>query len=133
ARSPEAVVQRLLVDHFTHDMAFTPETAARKRRVFTAGLNAAVARYFAQDFAKDEPPPINGDPITNSQDYPTRFAIARAMSAGAKAAVRVAFADEGRTQPIDFRLRRDDGGTWRIDDIVYPDGSTFRQALASRP
>jgi acetylornithine deacetylase/succinyl-diaminopimelate desuccinylase-like protein len=130
---PDTIVQRVLLDHFTHDMAFTPETAARKRAWFTPSLNRAIATYFAQKFPEDEPPPINGDPITNSQDYPTRFEIARAAIKGRAATVRVTFADEGRSRPTDFRLRKSDGGAWRIDDLAYDDGSTFRQSLAARP
>ncbi|MBL8700368.1 MAG: hypothetical protein JNK67_18475 [Alphaproteobacteria bacterium] len=126
--APEAVVARLLVDHFTHDMGFTVESAARKRGWFTAGLNRRIAAYFAAPFPDDEPPPINGDPITNSQDYPTRFTIARAAVRGREATVRVQFSDEGRTRPTDFVLRRGDAG-WRIDDLVYADATRFSASL----
>lgn len=131
--TPEAVVQRLLVDHFTHEMAFTPETVARKRNLLTASLNNAIAVYFRQVFPEDEPPPINGDPITNTQDYPTSFEIARAVRADRVASVRVVFSAEGMTRPVVFRLRRGEGAGWRVDDLVYEDRSTFRQSLAAKP
>ena len=130
---PETVVQRVLLDHFTHEMEFTPETAARKRGWFTGGLNAAIARYFAQKFPADEPPPINSDPITNTQDYPTRFEIARARVKDATATVRVLFTAEGMNRPVVFRLRRGDGGAWRVDDLFYERGDTFRKSLAAKP
>lgn len=126
--TPEAVVARLLVDHFTHDMAFTKASIARKRGWLSAALNRQIAAYFAAPFPEDEPPPINGDPITNSQDYPTRFAIARAAVAGREAKVRVRFTDEGRSRPTEFLLRRGDVG-WRIDDLIYDDGSRFSASL----
>lgn len=128
ALAPEAVVVRLLVDHFTHDMAFTKESVARKRGWLTAGLNRKIAAYFAAPFPADEPPPINGDPITNSQDYPTRFAIARAIVNGRDAKVKVQFSDEGRTRPTEFLLRRGESG-WRIDDLAYDDGTRFSANL----
>ena len=128
ATTPEAVVARLLADHFTHDMGFTKESAARKRGWFTSGLNRKIAAYFAAPFPEDEPPPIDGDPITNSQEYPTRFAIARAIVNGREAKVRVQFSDEGRTRPTEFLLRRGDSG-WRVDDLVYDDGTRFSANL----
>lgn len=124
----EAVVARLLADHFTHDMGFTKDSAARKRGWFSSGLNRRIAAYFAAPFPEDEPPPINGDPITNSQEYPMRFAIARAIVNGPDAKVRVQFSDEGRTRPTEFLLRRGDSG-WRVDDFVYDDGTRFSANL----
>ena len=76
----------------------------------------------------DEVPPINGDPFTYSQEYPSRFTLGRPGADAAQAVVPVSFSDGSRTRRVDYVLRRDGGG-WRVDDLRYDDGGTLRGLL----
>ena len=75
ASTPAEIVQELLVMHFTHDMGFTRESVARKRGFLSTDLQARIARYLAAPGSPDEAPAINGDPFTDSQEYPDRFRL----------------------------------------------------------
>jgi hypothetical protein len=126
---PEAVVQELLGHHMTHDMGFTPETVASKRAFLTASLGAAIDGYFARPKPSDEPPPIDGDPFTDSQEYPPRFTLHAAAVEGAAAVVPITFSDGLRARRVGFVVGREGEG-WRIDDLRYERGTTFRDLLA---
>lgn len=130
--SPEAATQALLEAHYAGDMGFLPSAWEGKRAQLTRALQAAMDGWFAADWPSDEPPPINGDPLTDSQEYPTRFAVRAAQIEGASARVPVDFADAWRSRQIDFEWRHEHGA-WRLADLVYADGSRFSQALAERP
>lgn len=125
---PAGRVQLLLETHFSGDMGFLPETAQAKSRFFSAELNKAIARYFAVQRPPDEVPPINGDPFTDSQEYPTRFAVSEGNGDDVRASVEVVFASGWSTYPLVYRLVHDADG-WKLDDIVYPGGYTFRNLL----
>jgi hypothetical protein len=127
---PDAVVLALLTEHMTHDMGFTVETAQRKRRFLSTELAAQIDSYFKQPLPADEPPPINGDPFTNSQEYPERFTIAGGETAADTARVRVIFRVGQRNRPMDVMLRRV-ADHWLVDDLRYEDGMTFRELLST--
>ena len=127
---PGAVVQVLLSEHMTGDMGFTAVTVARKSRFLSAELSNMIGSYFRQPRLADEVPPINGDPFTNSQEYPNRFTIARVETNGSGATVRVIFRDGVRERPVVWLLRRV-GSQWLLDDLRYDDGKTFRALLMS--
>lgn len=126
--SPATIVRRLLAAHMSGDMAFTPEAVATKRAYLAASLADSIAAWFAVPWPTDEPPPINGDPFTDSQEYPDRFRFDGVEVAGDRATVRVAFSDGTRTRPVEFILLRE-GSEWVVDDLRYEDGSTFREML----
>jgi hypothetical protein len=83
-----------------------------------------------QFFPLDEPPAINGDPFTNSQKYPSGFTVGAVLRAGSRATVAVRFDEGGRYKIVEYRLQLA-GTTWRVDDLHYPDGATFRGLLKS--
>lgn len=126
--SPEAAVLELLRQHMTRDMAFTKGSAARKASMLTESLTKAIAAYFARLVPRDEVPVVNGDPFTNSQEYPSSFTVGAVLRAGSRATVPVRFDEEGRYKIVEFRLQLS-GTTWRVDDLHYPDGATFRGLL----
>jgi hypothetical protein len=128
---PEHPVQLLLEAHFMGDMAFGRESGWRLTQRATPALAAEVERALAATPPTDEPPPINGDPITDSQEYPARFAVGRAAIDEARARVPVTYADSARERRVEFVLNGG-AGTWRIDDIVYEDGGTLRALLAEQ-
>jgi hypothetical protein len=126
--SPEATVLELLRQHMTRDMAFTKGSAARKVSMLTESLTRSIATYFYRQVYSDEGPVINGDPFTDSQEYPTGFTVGAVMRACSRATLPVRFDEGGRYKIVEFRLQLA-GTTWRVDDLHYPDGATFRGLL----
>lgn len=121
-------VQLLLETHFAGEMAFLPETAAAKSAFFSRGLNKAISAYFAVQRSADEVPPIDGDPFTDAQEYPTRFTVMQALGDNTHASVEVVFASAWSSYPLVYRLVRETDG-WQLDDIVYPGGYNFLNLL----
>jgi len=109
-------------------MGFTPASLARKRAALSEELARAADDYFARPWPEDEVPPIDGDPFTDSQEYPSRFALGAAAVEGDVAEVPVAFDDGARRRVVVYRLRRRDGA-WRVDDLRYEGGSSLRELL----
>ena len=130
AVNPAGVVQRFLETHFAGDMGFTKVGTQKKNQFFSASLAALMTRYFAVPANPNEAPDINGDPFTNSQEYPARFSVGAATTSGAVSSVRVRFSDASRVQAITFQLKLENK-LWRIDDLKYDDKSSFRGQLTS--
>jgi hypothetical protein len=129
---PEQVALALFQSHLTHDMAFTPATVARKHGYLTKGLQAVIAAYFRRPVAQDEVPPINGDPFTNTQEYPNRFVPGRALIEGRRAVMPVRFGDDAAFQVVEVLLHQL-GRQWRVDDLRYEAGGTLRSLLQPAP
>lgn len=129
---PRGVVQQLFADHFMHDMGFTRETVARKGNWLTPGLNQEIDTHFRQPFPADEPPPINGDPFTNTQEYPSAFQVGEAVMDGARANVPVVMTIGPERRTVRAQVVRQGSG-WLVDDLIYPDNSTFRALLKEKP
>lgn len=129
ANAPEDFVLAFLHAHMSADGAFSEKTVARKSKFLTPGLTRAIRIYFAQPKSTDEVPAIDGDPFTNSQEYPQRFVLGRARLVKGKAVVPVRFGEEGRGQLIRFELRRV-ATRWRLDDLFYEEGGSFRGLLS---
>ncbi|MBN8517172.1 DUF3828 domain-containing protein [Accumulibacter sp.] len=132
AESPEAATLNLLHVHMTHDMVFDAASVARKRAYLTPGLRGAIADYFKRPRPQDEVPPINGDPFTDSQEYPDRFLPGRARIDGARASVPIRLGDGSRDWQVEVLLLRE-GSRWRVDDLRYPGGATLRGLLQPAP
>lgn len=128
AASPAGVVQRLLERHFAGDMGFDKASVATKKRWLSEGLSARIARYFARPTSPNEAPVIDGDPFTDSQEYPTRFSVSDGVVAGDRATVAVRFADGHRVRPVTYVLRRE-RGAWVVDDVRYDKSRDFSTLL----
>lgn len=126
--TPEGVVQALLERHFAGRMEFDSASVQRLQAFLSAALQSRIARYLATLTPSDEVPPINGDPFTGSQEYPTRFSVQRATRRGAQATVVVRFADGYASKTIRYQLQSTPAG-WRIDDMVYDAGITLTSLL----
>lgn len=129
-QAPEAIVQQLLEVHFASDMHFTKTGIENKRIHLSPALTEAMDHYFANMILEGEVPPINGDPFSDSQDYPARFSVDAATLAGDKATVPVRFADAWRQYRVIYHLGITPGG-WRITDLGFRDGSKLRDLLTS--
>ena len=126
--APAGVVQRLLERHFAADMGFDSTSVQAKARWLSTALRARIARYFARRASPTEAPAINGDPFTDSQEYPARFSVGRGTVTGARATVTVRFSDGYRVRPVSFLLRRQ-RGEWVVDDLRYENRATLSQWL----
>ena len=129
--TPEHAVQALLQDHYAHGLDFSPERAVEQRAWFTAALAKRIATYFAQDFPEGDAPPINGDPFTDSQDYPPIFSVREAKTTGDAAVVPVQFVNGYEPHAATYRLRREKG-EWRVDEITYSHDTPFTALLAMK-
>jgi hypothetical protein len=126
--SPEGFVQRFLESHFAGPMGFDPESAALKRARLSRALGLRIDAYFARPRPTDEVPPVDGDPFTDSQEYPTRFAVRAGKSLGGAYEVPVDFADAHRTTRVAYLLVQE-GGAWRVDELSTAHG-TLGELLA---
>ena len=113
-------------------MAFTRATVRRRERWLAPDLLALCRAYFAAPSQADEPPAIEGDPFTDSQEYPTTFRVGAATVAGDTALVPVSFSWKGGgIQPgVTVVLTR--GGGWRIADVRFARGGTLRDLLSGK-
>jgi hypothetical protein len=114
---PEAAAQALLVSHLAGDMGFTEALWADKAAWLSQGLAASLRGYFTAPWPEDEVPPINGDPLTDSQEYPTRFAVGTAAVEGPRARVPVQFADGWQAWRVSLELVVEEGG-WKLDEVL---------------
>ena len=129
AATPDGVVQRFLEQHFAGDMSFSPKAMTTKRTLLTESLTAAVTRYFNRPRAPDVVPPIDGDPFTDTQEYPNRFSVAAgARQRDGTTIVRVRFADAYAERIVSYHLRMA-GAVWRIDDVRYGEGESLMNQL----
>ena len=124
-----AAVRRFYAFHFAHDMAFTRAEVERRAGFLTPGLLARCAEYFATPQSADEVPEIDGDPFTDSQDYPESYDVGEARQQGDSARVDVTFAMKGgdrwRVQAVVVKA----GDGWKIDDIETEQGPSLRALL----
>lgn len=128
ATAPEGRVQRLLEAHFSGDMGFHPAGIAPKLRWLSAHLTQRIAAYFNRPQRADEVPIINGDPFTDSQEYPVRFAVGKAEITQHRAQVPVRFADGFRERVVVFLLVREKA-VWQVNDLRYEHGDTLQKLL----
>ncbi len=121
-------VEALLEQHFGGDMGFNAVTAHAKAPQQSKALNRLMAAYLTKPRPGDEVPPIDGDPYTDSQEYPTRFAVGAAQVRQGRAHVPVRFADAWSQRVVIFELVREDSG-WRLDDLDYGQGGRLSALL----
>lgn len=121
-------VEELLLTHFTHDMGFTSANVVRKQAFLSARLRRRITAWFAASRPADEAPAIDGDPFTDSQEYPDRFTLEESKVDGARAVVRVQFADGHSTRRLDYEMVREDA-QWRLDDIIDGRGGSLMETL----
>jgi hypothetical protein len=132
ADTPEGSAQRLLQGHFAGDRGFSDAAWAAKRGALAPLLAEALDAYFAVDWPVDEPAPINGDPLTMSQESATRFAVFDAEINDGIARVPVRFADRATDWQVVLQLERGHAG-WLLTDVVDARGERFSTWLVERP
>jgi hypothetical protein len=122
--SPEGRTQAFLELHFSGDMGFTEDNMKPLRNRFSKSLDAAMTRYFARPAPDDEVPAIDGDPFTDSQEYPQRFSVGKARVSGDQAELTVQFSDAFSDRSNVYLLKRE-GGAWHLDNLRFSSGETL--------
>jgi hypothetical protein len=106
---------------------------------FQRRSRALLDKYFARELANllwqdalssgDEVGALDGDPLFNAQDMDIKnFSIQEGIGGPRMVVVPVSFENLGEKHEIKFRLFSG-GGTWRIANIEYDDGSTLLDIL----
>jgi len=130
--SPAATVRAFYAFHLAHDMAFTLQGLTQRAAWLTPDLVGQCRSYLSRPSPPDEAPEIDGDPFTDTQEYPTAFGVGKAEVSGATARVPVRFRGPGknrRTVHVELVAVR---GSWLIDDIRYESGTSLRALLAPK-
>ena len=76
----------------------------------------------------DEAPEINGDPFTDSQEYPDRFRLGPVRTEMERTIVPVNFADAQLNRRVDYVLVSE-GNRWVVDDLIDERGLSLRGLL----
>lgn len=131
---PAGIAQEFFAYHFKHDMGFDKKAVANRAKWLTADLLKLCHEYFARPSSPDEVPPIDGDPFTDSQEYPNKFSVGEPKIDGDQARVPVTFSWPESTPARAVTLVLVRGrGAWRIDDVSYESGPTLRALLVEKP
>ncbi len=122
---PAAVVNNFYRFHFKHGMGFDAPSVRRRQRWFTPELYALLLAELRKPVAPDEVPYFNGDPFTDTQEYPSTFRVGPAALIGAQARVPVTLLwldgkKEIERRTLHIELRRGRAG-WQLANFVYPD------------
>jgi Protein of unknown function (DUF3828) len=89
-----------------------------------------VRRLFPKTVAPDEVPAIDGDPFTDSQEYPRRFEVGKGRVTGGAARVPVRmYWSHGPPRNVVVRLVSA-GGQWRIQDVSVANRPSLRELLS---
>lgn len=130
--SARKLVQAFYAEHMKGDMAFSEASVKSKARYLAPDLLKACLSKQADDAAKgpEAVPDVDGDPFTDSQEYPDAFKLGRIHSSGGGARIPVTFTWKNGNPPrtVTVILKNLQSG-WRIDDLRYAEGRTLRQLL----
>jgi hypothetical protein len=127
ASSPRQAVESFYRFHFSHGMDFTGRNLRQRRRWLTAELYGLLRDEFRKEAERakahpDEAPFIEGDPFTDTQEYPKSFRVGNPVASGASSVVNVVLVSAGRTpsereeRTASVTLRRV-GARWLISNI----------------
>jgi hypothetical protein len=130
--SARKLVQTFYEAHTKGDMGFSEASLKAKAKFLAPDLLKTCLAKRAEDAAKgsDTVPDVDGDPFTDSQEYPDGFKVGKIRSTEGGARVPVTFTWKAGNPPrtLTVILKNLTSG-WRIDDLRYPDGRTLRSVL----
>lgn len=125
--------------HLARNKDFTVRNVQLRKRFLTAEFYGLLVKELKRQAADskahpDEAPYFEGDPLTDSQEYPDSFRVGKAEVSDDLAKVTVTLLWSARTSR--GRDKRDivvelakTGTAWLIDDIVNNQGSRLRDEL----
>jgi hypothetical protein len=128
--------------HLAHKKDFTAANIRLRRPWLTSELYALFLGELERqaEYSKthpDEAPDFEGDPFTDSQEYPDSFRVGTVITNGNRAKATVTFDWSATTaRGVDSRSLSVEmikiGAVWLINDIVTSDGSSLRDALKKK-
>ena len=135
--SAASAVRSFYAFHLAHTKDFTAANIRLRRQWLTPefyGLFLGELKRQAE-YSKahpDEAPDFEGDPFTDSQEYPDSFRVGTVMTNGGRAKATVTFDWSAKTsRGVDSRNLTVEmikaGAVWLINDIVTSDGSSLRE------
>lgn len=136
--APKAV-RSFYAFHLARNKDFTVPNVRLRKRFLTAELYGLLLKELKRQAAEskahpDEAPDFEGDPLTDSQEYPDSFRVGKAEVSGDLAKVTVTLLWSARTSR--GRDRRNivvevtkSGAGWLINDIINNQGSRLRDEL----
>ena len=125
--------------HLAHNKGFTVRNVQLRKRFLTAELYGQLLKELKRQAAEskahpDEAPDFEGDPFTDSQEYPDSYRVGKAEVTGDLAKVTVTLLWSAQTSR--GRDKRDivievtkSGAGWLINDIVNNQGRRLRDEL----
>jgi len=123
-RGAAAAVKAFYAFHFKHNFDYTERGLRQRRRCLDEGLYkllTAELKRSKESTGRNEAPDLNGDPFTNSQEYPNGFRIGKSEQDARKATVEVVFVWKEKDRVIDERRIRVEaqrhGASWKIANI----------------
>lgn len=122
------VVHEFFTYHLGHDMAFTCRNIEDRKQWLSGRLVKALLAECGKPVSADEVPAIEGDPFTDSEEYPNNFKVegAKASGNGYEVTVKFKWPSEERTvRVLVFRS----GKTWKIDDVRYEGSGGLNELL----
>src|SRR4030095_1630570 len=143
AANPQAAairaVRSFYTFHLAHNKDFTLRNIQQRKRFLTPELYGLLVGEIKRQAAyskahPDEPPEFEGDPLTNSQEYPDSFRVGKADGTGELVKVTVTLQWSPRTsrgrdkRDIAVEMTRS-GQAWLINDVVSKDGTSLRADL----
>ncbi len=129
---PQATVRALLLAHLEHPASLDAGRVKSLAPWLSASLRDRLDRWLSATHSAGEPPALNGDPFTDTQEPPGSLGLGRALRHGASARVPVTVhADPAQAREIQYHLKHD-GRRWRVDDITYRPDVRLRCLLAER-
>jgi hypothetical protein len=131
SQNPDAAstVKQFYDFHFAHDMGFTTDNVKQRSTWLTPEMIEACRAYFAMPQNPDEPPLINGDPFTGTQEYPQSFSVGDTKSTKESTRVDVTFHWKEAPSRKAVVVLKSINNKWLIDDIEFPDHTSMRALL----
>ncbi|HSQ20192.1 MAG TPA: DUF3828 domain-containing protein [Blastocatellia bacterium] len=125
--------------HLAHNKNFTVRNVQQRKRWLTPELYGLLLKELKQQAAEskahpDEAPYFEGDPFTDSQEYPDSYRVGKAEVSGDVAKMNVTLLWSARTsrgrdkRDIVVEMTRSAGG-WVINDIINNQGSRLTDEL----
>ncbi|HKA16920.1 MAG TPA: hypothetical protein VKN18_01270 [Blastocatellia bacterium] len=128
--------------HLAHNKDFTVRNVQLRKRWLTPELYNLLLKELKRQAAAskahpDEAPDYEGDPLTDSQEYPDSFRVVKTEMAGDVARVTVTLQWSARTSrgvdKRDITVEATKGATgWLVNDIVNSDGSKLQEDLKKK-
>ena len=143
AASPRDAAVRAVRSFYTFHLArnkdFTTSNMRLRRRFLTAELYKLLLDELKREAEQskahpDEAPYFEGDPLTDSQEYPDSFRVGKAEMSGDRVKVTVTLLWSARTsrgrdqRDIVVEVTRS-GASWLINDIINNTGSRLQDEL----